>query len=451
MKRVLVVIITSLAYMMVSFQRQCPTIVAEDMAEAYNCNKTDISTFSSIFFYTYAATQPFAGLLSDIMEPAYIIGGSQIIAAVGALICSFGHDLTVGTIGRLLVGFGCGPTYVSCCRIMANWFDLAHYSFMTGILMIVGMGGGLLSQAPLALLCSIIGWKNAFYLFAGLTLAVALICIIFVRGDPVRAGFEPVNIELTESAAPATLKEKISQLFTNLGMVLKKFVFWVVAAYGIFTNGPYHSVSGMWGAPYLMEVFQMTRQKAGNVLMVMSAGVIVGCLLFPVISKWMNSRRWTLLLISTLSVIGCVAIFVWGSQLPQWALLMVLFDFGLTTMSISPVAYTLAREHFHPALAGSCVGCLNFFVMMSGGVYQNLYSFIIKIWPVNENNVYPEEAYKMAIWLPSLISVALSALMCFIMKDVNHLKIKNEAENYIDITEPESFAAGEPSIVSVPV
>lgn len=165
-KRIFVFVVITLVEILLFFQRACPTVVTDDLSKAYDVPVSQLGIFTSMFYYPYALFQPFAGLLSDVMEPAYIISSSVIIAAIGDVICGLSKSIYVGCIGRFIVGMGCGPIYTPCNRIILNWFPLEHYSKILGLFIALAGCGGILAQTPLTLMSNLIGWCWCFHIIA---------------------------------------------------------------------------------------------------------------------------------------------------------------------------------------------------------------------------------------------------------------------------------------------
>jgi len=92
-KRSLGFFVLAVLYSLVFFHRVNPSIVADDMAIEYNISKAPLSVFSSMYFYPYALIQPFAGLLSDVLEPSYLIGVSHIVSSIGSALCGYSDNL----------------------------------------------------------------------------------------------------------------------------------------------------------------------------------------------------------------------------------------------------------------------------------------------------------------------------------------------------------------------
>jgi sugar phosphate permease len=422
-RRILILILLSLIYMSVFFQRTCPVIVGEEMAKSYNVEKSDLSIFSAIFFYPYGIMQLFAGVLADVMEPSLLIGISQIIAAIGAIISGLSKNIVVGCIGRFFVGLGCGPTYVSECRCIANWFELKSYPLFTGILCCIGGIGSIVAQGPLAKLNELVGWRNSFFIIAGITIFLSVLCLIFVKGNPTKLGYESVNKEMDDvKDDDTTIKEKIILLFRNLVTVLKNPWFWLVTVFAILSHCPYYNANGLWGGPYLRDVMGFSKQKTGNTLIFLSIGAILGPIYLPLASNLMNSRKWCLLVSSCLLTASTAVFYIIGDSIPYWLIALSLFIFGGNTIPNNTVSFALVREYYHPSVSASAVGSINFFTQIISGAFQSISSAIIKHYGEAAPGVYTWKGYKNGLWLLSLISGALAVLLCFPIKESDLVK-----------------------------
>ena len=418
-RRIFGFIICALLYALVFFQRTCPSIVSDKMAADYGVAVKDIGVFSSIFFYPYGIVQPFAGLLSDVVEPAFVIGISQFIAGIGSIVCGLSENMAVGCIGRFLVGLGCGPTYVPIVRIVANWFPLRFYSHMCGALLAIGGVGGIVAQGPLTSLSKLIGWRWCFYGIGGIGIILSVLEMIFVRGDPQTLGYKPINKNIESKAEnESSIKDKFVQLFANFKQVVTYPWFWLIVVYCIFCSGPYFDISGLWGGPFLQDVFKFESTKTGNTLIALSVGLIAGSIFVPPLSSLFRTRKWVLFTTCLIAFISLLIFTILGSKLP-FAVVIILFLFiGMFTNSMTSVCYPLVREYFHPALAGSAVGCVNIFTFLSTAIFQNVSSEVIaSVGHIEGSSAYTERGYQIGLWTICTASMGVATIAIGFAKD----------------------------------
>lgn len=424
LSRVLVYATVAILYALVSFQRQCPNIVTQNMADTYGVERSELGVFSSIYFYPYGIIQIFAGLLSDVIEPAYVIGVGQLLAAIGAFICGGSKALGVGVFGRFLVGLGCGPTYVAVCRVITGWFKLTQLPTMLGLLVAIGGAGGIVASSPLSKFADKFGWQTAFYGIGGIGAVFSIICIIFVKGNPVSKGFDPVNEEL-KAPVEMPLKAKLTQLWSNLLTVISNYNFWLIVVFNVFSSGPYFDISGLWAGQYLVDALGYDSDKKGTTVMSFSIGLIIGSLIMPNVSTALKTRKWCLVAASAVEFFVMLVMTICGDDLSNGLIWFLFIVIGALTNPMTSVAYPLVREYYHPSVSATAVGSGNLFTFLSSAVYQQISSAIIpKYGRQEDGKAYNWKGYKYGLWMFCCISCAVSAIGAAFARDTDFSKTK---------------------------
>lgn len=412
-------------YALVFFQRTCPSIVSADMAADYKVAIKDLGVFSSIYFYPYAIVQPFAGLLADVVDPALVIGICQLVAGLGAIICGFSKSLSVGCVGRFLVGLGCGPTYVPLIRTIANWFPLRLYAQMCGLALAIGGVGGIIAQGPLSSFAQAVGWRWSFYGIGALGIFFSLLQLIFVRGDPTTHGYEPVNKDLKKKAedVDSSLKDKFKQLWSHFKQVVSYPWIWIVVVYSVFCSGPFFDISGMWAGPFLTDCYGYSKTKVGNTLIALSVGLIVGSLGVPPLSSLFKTRKWVLCATAGIATVAIVIFAVLGSKVKYVGVIILFLLIGMFTNAQTSVCYPLIREYFHPSMAGTAVGCANIFTFLSSAVFQNISGEVMAKFPFPDGVTPPsdsansEKGYQIGLWTICAIAMGISTISIAFAKE----------------------------------
>lgn len=419
-RRFFTILVIAFTSMLVFFQRAVPTIVSEPMAKSYGASVSDLSIFSSMFFYPYGLIQPFAGLLADVMDTRYLIGTCSIISSLGAFICGISSNLLLGCFGRVLVGIGSAPIYAPACRTIANWFPLSQYSRVVGMFCAFAGCGGLIAQGPFSLLADSVGWRWCFFIISIVGAFLSIVVLIFVRGNPISLGYEAVNLETNVDTSNLSFGEKMRQLCRNFVTVVKNRSFWFVGLYNLFVNGVFFNVNGMWGGPYLRNVYGYSLVKMGNVMMAISIGNVVGPVIIPWSAELFNTRKWFVFWGTFISFLCFVPFFIWIDSLQTFVIVILFFIYAVFSNSMTNVAYPMCREYFHASVAATAVGCVNLTAYISTIIYQTGTGALLN-WKYqikeDDNVSYSKEGYRLVLWLPSLISTFIGMIMIMIAKD----------------------------------
>ena len=414
--RLLVYVSLSLSYAICLFLRICPSIVEKDMARYYGISDlSKMGMFTSLYFYSYGAVQPFTGLFADVMEPGYIVGCSQLIAAAGTAICCLANSFTVGCVGRVLVGFGCGPTYVATNRCLVNWFPARWYPLMLGIVHAIGNVGYICAQGPLAMLSEKVGWQWCFNGLAVIAILVGILDLLAVRGNPLIFNYKPVNPLMKKNACELPAKEKFKILGENFKTVCKSWPLWLCVAYAILANGPFYNINGNWGSQWLMDVLGYSQVTAGNTMMSFTIAGIFGSLLIPWIADLVKSRKLVLIVTAFLSI-SFLGFGFLKRGVAVW-IVCTLFSIQAIISSTCSILYSMGVEYLDPNLAGAAVGLMNTFLFFVSAVYQELSSVIIEHYGQSTNDLaYTSEGYLWGLWVFSACSYFLAFIVAIFMK-----------------------------------
>ena len=85
--------------------------------------------------------------------------------------------------------------------------------------------------------------------------------------------------------------------------VLKNGRFWAIAVWFFFNCGIFFGIGGLWGGPYLMHVYGLSKAGAGNVLNMVALGLIIGSPVLSMLSDRILTSRKKVMIISSIAVV----------------------------------------------------------------------------------------------------------------------------------------------------
>jgi len=364
--------ILALGYVLVYFHRLCPAVVAVDMMRDLGAGGTLLGILSSAYFYPYAAMQLPAGLLSDSWGPRRTITVFFAVAVAGSLLLGFASSAAWAIAGRVLVGLGVSMLFVPTMKVLAEWFRPNEFATMTGILMAMGGLGSLTAAKPLASLSAWIGWRMSFVAVGVLTLVLGLLVWAFVRD-------RPADLGLPSPAASGGTRPPAIPLSQGVVQVLRYPPFWALALWFFFDCAVFFSFGGLWGGPYLMHVYGLSKGEAGNVLSLFAIGMIVGSPVLSVVSnRVFRARKPVIILCAAITVLLTGALAFLTASLPLPLLYLVCFGLGAFTSSVVVIGFTSAKELFPVQIAGTSTGLANLFPFAGGAVFQPVLGAILE-------------------------------------------------------------------------
>ena len=359
-------------YLLVYFHRLCPAVVAVDMMRDLQTGGGLTGLLGAAYFYPYALMQLPAGLLSDSWGPRRTITLFFGVAVLGSCLLGIAPDAFWAIIGRTLVGIGVAMLFVPTMKVLAEWFRIREFAMMTGILMAVGGLGSLVAATPLALLSSAIGWRWSFIAVGGFTLILAILVWLFVRDRPADLGWDAPEVHDKDAS------EAIG-LWDGVRRVLTRAAFWPVAIWFFFEMAIFFSFGGLWGGPFLIHVYGMTKAQASKVLSMLAIGMIVGSPLLSYLSNNLFKARKPVVVISSIIVLVLTALLTFKTDaLGLSTLYLICLGLGVFGSAIVVIGFTTNKELFPVQMAGTATGLVNLFPFAGGAVFQPILGIVLE-------------------------------------------------------------------------
>jgi sugar phosphate permease len=382
-------------YLLVYFHRLCPAVVALDMQADLKTSGALLGFLAAAYFYPYALMQIPSGLLSDSWGPRKTITVFFALAGAASIFLGTVDSLGLAILARVLVGLGVAMLFVPTMKVMTNWFKTDEFAMMTGVLMAVGGLGAYFAARPLAWLSDIMGWRGSFVIIGAVTLVLAVAVWVLVRNTPEEKGLAAVNPPAGDNPGSA----KTIGLGQGIKMVLSTGGFWFLAAWFFFSFSIFFSFGGLWGGPYLMQIYGYSKAEAGNILGMMALAMIVGSPVFGWLSdKVFRSRKKVLILASVITLGLTVPLAFFPAAMNRPALYLLCFLFGLFNSAVVIVAFTAAKELFPVEIAGTSVGLANLFPFLGGAVAPPIVGAILEAQEKTAAG-YSAQAYSRAFLL----------------------------------------------------
>ncbi len=394
--------VLALGYVLVYFHRLCTAVLAVDMMTDLKTSGALLGFLGAAYFYPYALMQLPAGLLSDSWGPRRTITSFFLVAFAGSVILGLAPSTSWAILGRTLVGIGVSMLFVPTMKVLAEWFTKKEFATMTGILMAMGGIGSLSAAAPLAVLSSHIGWRFSFIAVGTFTAFLAVLVWLLVRDRPGDLGLPSPSRQTIEEQSPIPLGEGIRKVLTYP-------YFWPVAIWFFFTCAVFFSFGGLWGGPYLMQVYGLSKEQAGRILSMLAVGMVVGSPLLSMLSNRVFRGRKPVLVGSSVLMVGVTAVLAFrtdGLNVPLLYLLCLLLS--IFSSAVVVIGFTTIKELFPVRMAGTSTGLVNLFPFAGGAVFQPLLGFVL------ERHIQPDHTFSLAGYRSAFLLFFACALLAFI-------------------------------------
>jgi MFS family permease len=324
------------------------------------------------------------GSLADFLGPRRTLTLGGLSMSAGSMLFGLAPGFGVAFAGRLLVGLGASVILIAGLRLASEWFGTSEFGTVSGAAQSVGSIGALAGTTPLALL--------------------AVACFLTVRDRPETAGAR-------RRAAGPGLREIIAGIPGVLGNPRS----WSVGLISGGIYGGFAAFVGLWGVPYLTQVYGLPRVRAANLVGLAALGLLVGAPLIGWLSDRIHRRRLPLLMVSGLNVFTWLALVAPATPIAPGFLPLLCFLIGLGS-SVVVLVFAAIREVNDPRYVGVALGFHNVPTFVPFGVVQWVTGIVLdRYWDgalVVGARVYGHDAYRAAFALCLLLAAGAFVSAC---------------------------------------
>jgi sugar phosphate permease len=388
-QRWVILIVINAVYFSVYFHRISPAVLAPYLMEAFSTTATSLGAMSSAYFYPYALGQPIVGMLTDRWGARKVVTLSTLIGFIGALLFGLAPSLFMASMARGLIGLGAAGVFIPALKILLPWFGPQAFAQMNAILLAVGNLAAIVGSTPYAWLLQEMGWRSSFYLIAGLTLLLAIFSLAYLRDQPPGLPSQKEERQQTQPDPPKSDWK-----------IFKTPFFWYMSILFFVYGGPFTTFQGLWGYSFLIDVHKYDKFQAGNLLMAIALGVILGgpLLVHYVGRSFPEKKRAMLSICIAVQAFNWFCITFLGRSLGYFSLGLIFFLMGAVMAGTLSFFWAIVREVSPGEKLGTVMGFMNPAPFLGVAIFQPVTGFLMdRVGKIG--GVFPFEAYQDAFAL----------------------------------------------------
>jgi sugar phosphate permease len=360
-----------LCYMLAYFHRMAPAAIATDLQQSFHASGAALGALAAAYFYTYTVMQIPVGVMADTVGVRKIVAIGAALAGAGSLLFGTADTLAIATLGRVLVGLGVSSMFISLMKLNSVWFHDRHFGTVGGLSLMLGNLGSVLAATPLVWAVTNTSWRNVFVAVGLFSIVLAVLVWFLVRNHPGEAGLPSMRELDGKEAHPL----HHGHWYDGLLKVMKNRASWPGFWPNLGVGGSLFAFAGLWGVPYLRDVYGMERSVAANHTMLLLFSFAVGALLIGMLSDRLGKRVPV--------IVGGIAVYVlcWIPIVLAWHMSDNLSFLLFALMGLGASGFTLtwasAKEVNPPALAGMATSVVNTGAFLGAAVLQPLVGWVM--------------------------------------------------------------------------
>ena len=363
-----IVVNCSLLFLMAMLFRASTVIIAPELGRELNLSLEELGLLGSVFFYAFAAAQLPMGVLLDKLGPRRTLICLNLIGSLGALLFARADGLAGGLLARALLGMGMSVNMMGSLKLYTVWFEPRQFATITGLTISIASLGGLLATSPFRLLVDAIGWRNGFNLLAMVNILLLVGFFLWVQDSP-----------STESRRPSTeFNNTRFAPWRGLRLLFGNLNFWIIAVTMGLRDGVYTAIQTLWAGPYLIFHLGLPVLLAGNLLLLLNAGAIIGAPVGGVLAdRIIGSPKRTGLISLCFLALSILCLVLWPGPvyLPLLGAVLIIMGFFAPFASL---VFAHIKTMVPEDITGIAFTGINFFAAVGGGVFLHALGHILE-------------------------------------------------------------------------
>jgi MFS family permease len=391
-----IVCVVILLAVLSQFYRSSLGVIAPNLMHELGLSADDVGLASGSFFLIFAALQIPIGVLLDRFGTRRVVASLLLLAVAGSLQFARAESLNGLIAGRLLIGLGFSGLMIGAMIVLRRWFPADRFATVLSIVFASSNAGSLAATWPLAASATAWGWRATFLGLTALTAALTIGFFAVMRDAP------PDQPRAT--TAPPSLAELAAGLRRLLAIRDLPLLLPIVAV----GYGTVASVLGLWGGPYLHDLYGLGSEERGLVLSIMAMSMIAGTIAFGPLDRYVGSRKRVVAAgaLGTAALVFLLALDPRPSLLQAGAILSGFCFVG--AYSVTSMAHGMAL--FSDELAGRGAATLTPALMGGAALIQVLSGQLAEFAAAADG--HPTEASYVAVFA-FIGAVTLAALLVY--------------------------------------
>jgi sugar phosphate permease len=401
-RRWIIFILATSHFFLSQFYRTSNAVIAPELIRDLSLDTEDLGLLSAAFFYGFALTQIPISLLLDKVGPRWMMTVLSLLGILGAVIFSMADSLGIGLVGRVLLGIGMACNLMGTFKLLTDWFEPLLFATLSGVVASIGTFGNMIAATPLVMLVEQMGWRHSFQLIAGINLILTLTFFVVVHDRPPRPSIR------TSSREPSI---SMKQAVLNLARLLGNRDYWVISVASFVRYGTFAAFQALWAGPFLIEVMGYSAISTGNLILLMTVGLLIGGPLWGALSDrvFKTRRRLIIFCLLCLALLYLILMSISPGTRPV-VMMPIFFAFGLIS-SGGMLMYPHIKDLVPQEMAGAAMTGVNFFNMLGPAVFlQGLGILMQRLYPDASRG---PAAFDAAFWVCLVMLLAVSGLYFF--------------------------------------
>jgi MFS family permease len=331
------------------------SVVNPEIQKETGLSVAQVGTIATVYTWAFAICQLFSGALLDRLGSRAVIPPAIGLVTVGIFLFANASTYEAFIAAQIVLAFGACAGFVGAGYVGGQWFGMAKFSFMFGLVQFAASLFSAFGQNLIGLALDHLYWRNLFIAIAAFGVLLTVTGAAFIRNP------EPVQ----GPGLSAGIGEFLKDVFGAIAEVARMPHIWIAAVWGGMVFGAMLSCGVLW-APKLLAARGMPEHLATFSASIMWLGLAAGCLIVP---KWSDivQRRKLPTIVGIVLQLAALACLVYLPAIGAGLTLTLCFVFGVGAAA-HMLAFSTAGDVVPPRLIGTSAAIVNGVMFLVSGL-----------------------------------------------------------------------------------
>ncbi len=329
------------------------SIVNPNIQQSVALSVTQVAAIAATYTWVFAICQFFGGALLDRLGAHKVLPASVALVTLGVFIFANATSYGMLIASQFVMALGACTGFVGAGYIGGQWFGMAKFSLMFGLVQFCASLSSAFSVNALQYALGALPWRELFNYVGVAGIGLTVLAFLFLRNPtPLDAGDGGGAGRFIGSVLGALLEvAKIPHVW--LSALICSALFGSLLAAGV-----------VW-TPKLMLTLGASAGTAAFSSSLLWLGLAAGCLVLPALSD-RTRRRKPLIVVGCLVQLACAAALLYVPGIPVPLAMAINFVFGFAN-SAHMLTFSSAADVVPPQLIGTSAAFVNGLAFIAGG------------------------------------------------------------------------------------
>ena len=363
---------------------------------------SQVATIAAVYTWAFAICQFFGGALLDRLGARKVLPISIALVALGIFVFANANSYGMLLLSQVIIAIGSCTGFVGAGYIGGQWFGMAKFSFMFGLVQVVAALTSAFSVNIFEAILAHVNWRPLFNVYGVLGIVLLALGAIYIRDPrPIVGGMDKGVGEFFTSVVQSLVE------VAKIGHV------WIASIIGAAQFGVMLALGVVW-MPKLLMVHGLSQSAAGFGTSMLWLGLAAGSAIVPWWSDHIKGRKLPIILGGVVQL-ACLLALLYIPGLGTTLAIILAFIFGFANAS-HMLAFSTAADVVLPSQIGTSAAIVNGIMFIFSGILISRPG--VRIGLGIDAGIEPKsiDLAQYASW-PLLVALVIALVLSFFMKE----------------------------------